>query len=176
MGALLGGYLCDRYGRKRIYQFDMLFYAFGMAWLVFASAPWMIVLGFVLVYYLTTHDHLIYRSFYKLDRIVSAHGNREVYLEGLFHQGELVAVLGEDGFNVDLAICPEQILTDYIVKLVEFPEALQVLEFAEGRVSLIAVRAWREQGVTATLPVVAGKAQCARASVTNCCTVSTMAS
>jgi inositol transporter-like SP family MFS transporter len=27
----------------------MLFYAFGMAWLVFASAPWMIVLGFVLV-------------------------------------------------------------------------------------------------------------------------------
>lgn len=49
VGALLGGYLCDRYGRKRIYQFDMLFYAFGMAWLVFASAPWMIVLGFVLV-------------------------------------------------------------------------------------------------------------------------------
>jgi Domain of unknown function (DUF4159) len=44
------------------------------------------------------YDHLIYRSFYKLDRIVSAHGNREVYLEGLFHQGELVAVLGEDGF------------------------------------------------------------------------------
>lgn len=44
------------------------------------------------------YDHLIYRSFYKLERIVSAHGNREVYLEGLFHQGELVAVLGEDGF------------------------------------------------------------------------------
>src|SRR4051812_7007721 len=37
-------------------------------------------------------------------------------------------VLGDDGFSVDLAICPEQILTDYIVKLVEFPEALQVLE------------------------------------------------
>jgi inositol transporter-like SP family MFS transporter len=33
----------DRYGRKKIYQYDMLFYAFGMAWLVFASAPWMIV-------------------------------------------------------------------------------------------------------------------------------------
>jgi Domain of unknown function (DUF4159) len=44
------------------------------------------------------YDHLIYRSFYKLERIVSANGNREVYLEGLFHQGELVAVLGEDGF------------------------------------------------------------------------------
>jgi len=49
VGALLGGVLCDRFGRKKIYQYDMLFYAFGMAWLVFASAPWMIVLGFVLV-------------------------------------------------------------------------------------------------------------------------------
>jgi len=49
IGALIGGILCDKYGRKRIYQFDMLFYAFGMLWLVFATAPWMIVLGFVLV-------------------------------------------------------------------------------------------------------------------------------
>jgi trk system potassium uptake protein TrkA len=51
-------------------------------------------------------------------------------------------VLGEDGFEVDLAICPEQVLTDYIVKLVEFPEALQVLDFADGKVSLVAVRAY----------------------------------
>src|ERR1700704_3715449 len=43
IGALIGGRLCDKYGRKRIYQFDMLFYAFGMSWLVFASSPWMIV-------------------------------------------------------------------------------------------------------------------------------------
>jgi trk system potassium uptake protein TrkA len=52
-------------------------------------------------------------------------------------------VLGEEGFCVDLSICPEQILTDYIVKLVEFPEALQVLEFAHGKVSLVAVRAFQ---------------------------------
>jgi trk/ktr system potassium uptake protein len=52
-------------------------------------------------------------------------------------------VLGEDGFDVDLSICPEQILTEYIVKLVEFPEALQVLDFASGKVSLVAVRAFR---------------------------------
>jgi trk system potassium uptake protein TrkA len=51
-------------------------------------------------------------------------------------------VLGVEGFEVDLAICPEQVLTDYIVKLVEFPEALQVLDFADGRVSLVAVRAY----------------------------------
>jgi trk system potassium uptake protein TrkA len=52
-------------------------------------------------------------------------------------------VLGPDCFDVDLAICPEQILTDYIVKLIEFPEALQVLEFAHGKVSLVAVRAFQ---------------------------------
>jgi trk system potassium uptake protein TrkA len=51
-------------------------------------------------------------------------------------------LLGEEGFDVDLPICPEQILTDYIVKLVEFPEALQVLDFADGKVSLVAVRAF----------------------------------
>jgi inositol transporter-like SP family MFS transporter len=49
IGALIGGRLCDLYGRKKIYQYDMLFYAFGMCWLVFAVQPWMIVLGFVLV-------------------------------------------------------------------------------------------------------------------------------
>jgi trk system potassium uptake protein TrkA len=52
-------------------------------------------------------------------------------------------VLGPDGFEVDLSICPEQVLTDYIVKLVEFPEALQVLDFAGGKVSLVAVRAYQ---------------------------------
>ena len=38
-------------------------------------------------------------------------------------------------------ICPEQSVTAYIRKLIEYPEALQVLEFAHGLVSLIAVRA-----------------------------------
>jgi inositol transporter-like SP family MFS transporter len=49
IGALIGGRLCDRIGRKKIYQYDMLFYAFGMMWLVFALNAWMIVLGFFLV-------------------------------------------------------------------------------------------------------------------------------
>ena len=48
-GALIGGWLCDRFGRKKIYQWDMLIYAAGMALLVFASAPWMIVTGFLIV-------------------------------------------------------------------------------------------------------------------------------
>jgi trk system potassium uptake protein len=52
-------------------------------------------------------------------------------------------IFSPENFAVDLPICPEQILTDYIDKLLEFPEALQVLEFAEGRVSLVAVRAFQ---------------------------------
>jgi trk system potassium uptake protein TrkA len=49
---------------------------------------------------------------------------------------------GEQGFRVTHIIWPEQSVTDYLLKLIEFPEALQVLEFADGRVSLIAVRAF----------------------------------
>jgi inositol transporter-like SP family MFS transporter len=49
VGALAGGWLCDRFGRKKIYQWDMLIYAFGMAFLVFASTPWMIIIGFIIV-------------------------------------------------------------------------------------------------------------------------------
>jgi inositol transporter-like SP family MFS transporter len=49
IGALIGGRLCDLFGRKKIYQYDMLFYAFGMLWLVFAMNAWMIVIGFFLV-------------------------------------------------------------------------------------------------------------------------------
>ncbi|HVL59743.1 MAG TPA: Trk system potassium transporter TrkA, partial [Burkholderiaceae bacterium] len=51
-------------------------------------------------------------------------------------------LVGAGGFYVDHLILPEKTVTDYIVKLVEFPEALQALEFADGRVSLIAVRAY----------------------------------
>ena len=51
-------------------------------------------------------------------------------------------MFGSEFFSVDTVICPEQMLTDYIGKLIEFPESLQVLEFAEGTVSLVAVRAF----------------------------------
>jgi trk system potassium uptake protein TrkA len=54
---------------------------------------------------------------------------------------EASPLMGRPGFAVDAVICPEESLTRYIRKLIEYPEALQVLEFAEGRVSLIAVRA-----------------------------------
>jgi inositol transporter-like SP family MFS transporter len=49
IGAIIGGRLCDIFGRKTIYQANMLFYAVGMLWLVFAIHPWMIVVGFIQV-------------------------------------------------------------------------------------------------------------------------------
>lgn len=50
-------------------------------------------------------------------------------------------LLTPEGFAVDVAISPEQTVTDYLIKLVEIPEALQVLEFAKGMISLLAVKA-----------------------------------
>jgi trk system potassium uptake protein TrkA len=55
---------------------------------------------------------------------------------------DFAELFSPENFAVDFAICPEQIVTDYIVKLIEVPEALQVLEFARGQVSLVAVRAF----------------------------------
>jgi len=50
-------------------------------------------------------------------------------------------LLDKAGFAVDQVICPEQSVTAYVRKLIEYPEALQVLQFANGLVSLVAVRA-----------------------------------
>ncbi|MFN5081076.1 MAG: Trk system potassium transporter TrkA [Burkholderiales bacterium] len=51
-------------------------------------------------------------------------------------------ITGHGGFEAQTLICPEQTVVETIEKLVEFPEALQVLEFAEGRACLVAVRAY----------------------------------
>lgn len=51
-------------------------------------------------------------------------------------------IFAAEGFAIDFTISPEQVLTDYIGKLIELPEALQVLDFAEGKVRLVAVRAY----------------------------------
>ncbi len=50
-------------------------------------------------------------------------------------------LMGKNGFAVDRVICPEESVMRHIHQLIDYPEALQVLEFAQGRVSLIAVRA-----------------------------------
>jgi trk system potassium uptake protein TrkA len=48
-------------------------------------------------------------------------------------------LLDNSNFAVDFSICPEQIVTDYIRRLIDFPEALQVFDFAGGLLSLTSV-------------------------------------
>lgn len=43
---------------------------------------------------------------------------------------------------VDHIISPEQLVTNYIRRLIDYPGALQVMEFANGRASLVAVKAY----------------------------------
>ncbi|MEJ6657002.1 MAG: Trk system potassium transporter TrkA [Pseudomonas sp.] len=43
---------------------------------------------------------------------------------------------------IDVLISPEQAVTTYIKRLIQHPGALQVLDFAEGKVQLVAVRAY----------------------------------
>ncbi|MFN4362147.1 MAG: Trk system potassium transporter TrkA [Hylemonella sp.] len=55
-----------------------------------------------------------------------------------FAEGD--ALLSKNGFAVDHVICPEESVMRYIHQLIDYPEALQVLSFADGRVCLAAVR------------------------------------
>lgn len=51
-------------------------------------------------------------------------------------------IFSQEALPVDVLISPEQLVTDYIQRLIEFPGALQVLDFANGKVQLVAVRAY----------------------------------
>jgi trk system potassium uptake protein TrkA len=51
-------------------------------------------------------------------------------------------LFSQDALPVDVLISPEQLVTDYIERLIEYPGALQVLDFAGGKVQLVAVHAY----------------------------------
>ena len=55
------------------------------------------------------------------------------YREKLFHNDDL---------PVDHYIAPEALVTKYIRRLIDYPGALQVLQFADGMLSLVAVKAY----------------------------------
>jgi trk system potassium uptake protein TrkA len=52
-------------------------------------------------------------------------------------------LFAEGGIAVDTWISPEQLVTEYIERLIRYPGALQVLDFADGKVRLVGVRALR---------------------------------
>jgi trk system potassium uptake protein TrkA len=51
-------------------------------------------------------------------------------------------LFAQEALPVDVLISPEQLVTEYIERLIANPGALQVLDFAGGRVQLVAVRAY----------------------------------
>ena len=51
-------------------------------------------------------------------------------------------LFAQEALPIDVLISPEQVVTDYISRIIELPGALQVLDFANGRVRLVAVRAF----------------------------------
>ena len=71
----------------------------------------------------------LYRTPKKIARVRSADYTER---EGLF---------GESRLAVDVWISPEQLVTEYVARLIRYPGALQVLDFADGRVRLVGIRA-----------------------------------
>ena len=51
------------------------------------------------------------------------------------------ALFTPENLAVDFMISPEEEITTYLRRLIDYPEALQVVDFAEGRIRLVAVRA-----------------------------------
>jgi len=47
----------------------------------------------------------------------------------------------QDALPVDVIVSPEELVVAYIERLIKFPGALQVLEFADGRIRLVGLRA-----------------------------------
>ena len=76
--------------------------------------------------------HALYRTPTKIARIRAPEYTTR---EPLFTEG---------GLTVDVWISPEQLVTEYIAKLLSYPGALQVVDFADGRVQLVGVRARRD--------------------------------
>jgi trk system potassium uptake protein TrkA len=50
------------------------------------------------------------------------------------------ALFAQEALPIDVLISPEQIVTEYIERLINFPGALQVLDFANGNAQMVALR------------------------------------
>lgn len=51
-------------------------------------------------------------------------------------------LFSQESLPIDVLISPEQEITNYVQRLIEYPGALQVLDFAGGKVRLVAIRAY----------------------------------
>jgi trk system potassium uptake protein TrkA len=75
--------------------------------------------------------HTLYRTPTKIARIRSSEYTSRPEL------------FSDEALSVDVFISPEQLVTEYVERLIKYPGALQVLDFADGKVQLVGVRALR---------------------------------
>ena len=75
--------------------------------------------------------YTLFRTPTKIARVRSSAYLR--YQDALFHN---------EALPIDVAISPEQLVTDYIRRVIQYPGALQVLDFADGKVGLVGVKAY----------------------------------
>ena len=79
-------------------------------------------------------------------QIVASMFNKDATRIARIRSGEFIShdklFTGEDrAFGVDVTLSPEQLVTEHVARLIRYPGALQVLDFAEGRVRMVAARA-----------------------------------
>jgi len=77
--------------------------------------------------------HSLYNTPTKIARIRST---------SYFSTPELFDKENSQAFAIDMLISPEQIVTEYIQRLISHPNALQVLDFSNGKIQLVAVKAF----------------------------------
>ncbi|VAW88647.1 Trk potassium uptake system protein TrkA [hydrothermal vent metagenome] len=76
---------------------------------------------------------IAYTLFHTPTKIARVRAYEYLKYKELFEQGAL---------PIDVLISPEQVITDYMERLIEYPGALQVLDFANGKVRLVGVKAY----------------------------------
>lgn len=77
--------------------------------------------------------YTLFRTPTKIARVRAGSYTSKKYRDLLFN---------DQNVPIDVLITPEQVVTDYIYKLIKQPGALQVLDFADGAIQLVAVRAY----------------------------------
>lgn len=68
--------------------------------------------------------------------------NRVARIRSPEYLAEKEALFKSGAIPVDHLIAPEELVTSYIERLIQYPGALQVVSFAEQKVSLVAVKAY----------------------------------
>ncbi|MBP9763974.1 MAG: Trk system potassium transporter TrkA [Gammaproteobacteria bacterium] len=62
-------------------------------------------------------------------------------------------LFGAAAFPVDVLISPEQVISNYIRRLIEYPDALQVLDFANQKLQLVAIKTKMSSGPMVSRPL-----------------------